>query len=164
MKSLTEYINNCYITEMANSLNDFERLLDNVLEQLIENWCLIRFCDLYPTLNISKQNRNHWCAEFKSYANKIINTKIKSGRKDKAIKRVIINKAELNDWNEVANIIRNKLCTTFVEQSLHVNKEGLSKYIYKLSNECANNINNICNILSTDDKNNVDDYLFGEIL
>ena len=152
MKSLTEYINNLYITEMANSLNDFERLLDNVLQQIIENWCLVYWCDIYKDNNISKKLRNHWALELKSYINKINKIKLKSGRKDKAIKRVIIEKSELNDPTNISYLISNKF-----------HKEGLSKYIYKISCECSNHIEEICDILSMNNENLIDEYIKPDI-
>ena len=53
MKSLTEYLIYNPINEMADSLSDFKNKIDNLLGQLLENWCLVKWCDLYPNSNIS---------------------------------------------------------------------------------------------------------------
>lgn len=81
--------------------------------------------------------------------NKIVDRKVKFGRKDKVIISSIIDEMELNDKNEVANLIRNKFT-----------KEGLEKYINVMAEECANNIKIICNVLSKT-KYDVEDYVSG---
>ena len=150
MKSLFEYIKEAQITEMTFNLDKFRMLISNLKNQIIENWCLVYWCDLNPDNEISKRLRNHWASELKSYMNNIVEVKLKSGRKDKIINNVIINDYELNDHNEIADIIRDKF-----------NKEGLSKYIINISFDCANHINEICNILSTNNKEDIKAYIQG---
>ena len=86
MKSLTEYLIYNPINEMADSLSDFRNKINNLLGQLLENWCLVKWCDLYHNSNISKRLRNHWSTELIAIMTQITNTRIKSGRKNKAIK------------------------------------------------------------------------------
>lgn len=86
MKSLTEYLIYNPINEMVDSLSDFRNKINNLLGQLLENWCLVKWCDLYPNSNISKRLRNHWSTELIAIMTQVTNTRIKSGRKNKAIK------------------------------------------------------------------------------
>lgn len=147
MKSLIEFLHDSQITEMARNLHSFKDLVSDMSSQIVQNWCLVKWCDLYPDNNISKRLRNHWCTELKSMMLKITNERLKSGGKQKVIKQEWINHLELNNPDEIANIIRNKF-----------HKEGLSKYIYKISVECANSSDEITNVLSTD-KYCVEEYL-----
>lgn len=153
MKSLSDYIINSHINEMANSKSDFEKILYSFVGQIIENWCLVKLCDLYPSQQFY-QTRNHWASELKSYMQRIYKFKIKSNNKHryKYIYNIFVNSYELNDKEEVKDWIRNKF-----------NKENLSKYINIVSEERANNINEICKVLADTNINTIDDYVDGKI-
>ena len=147
MRNLSEYLIENTIVEMANSKSEFEKLVYNLFEQIIENWCLVKLCDLYPQESFSI-NRNHWCSELKSYIMRIYNKKLKTGKKINIIYDLFIKEDEYNDSIRVAELIRDKF-----------NKENLQKYINIISGECANNINRLCNILSENDIDNINTYL-----
>ena len=151
MKSLYNYIKTRQINEMAQNLSAFKDLIRNLHKQILENWCLVKWCDMYPDELTSKRLRNHWAAELKAHMNKIVEIKLKSGNKDKAIKKEWIDLYELNDPIEVAENIREKF-----------NGEGLEKYINIISEECAKSALEICNVLSSNNKN-LNDYIQGEL-
>ena len=108
MKTLIEYIESSAITEMAKSLSDFKQLVSDLSDQIIENWCLVKWCDMYPNELTSKRLRNHWASELKSYLYKISRERLKSGRKDKVIKDEWIKHLELNDTYIISDVIRDK--------------------------------------------------------
>lgn len=149
MKNLKDIIRESLIYEMADNLSTFRLKLQDIMPQVIENWCLVKWCDMNPDELTSKRLRNYWATELKAHINKIVDRKVKCGRKDKVIISSIIDEMELNDKNEVANLIRNKFT-----------KEGLEKYINVMAEECANNIKIICNVLSKT-KYDVEDYVSG---
>lgn len=151
MINLIEYIKTSQINEMSLNKSKFENNLLNIINQIIEYWCLVKWCDNNIYNQISERLRNHWAGELKGHMNSIVDVKIKSGRKDKIIKNLLINQLELNDNTEIAKRIRNKF-----------NNEGLSKYINNISADCANHITDICNVLSGDEKD-VEYYINGEI-
>lgn len=139
------------ISEMATKLSDFRMDVKNVINQIIENWCLVKWCDDNPNELISNRLRNHWATELKGYMNFIAGINLKSGKKDKVLKSILIDDLELDYGNSISIIIRKKF-----------DKEGLSKYINKISFECANQINRIINILASNE-NDVEEYIKGEI-
>lgn len=151
MKSLYNYIKTRQINEMAQNLSAFKDLVRNLHKQILENWCLVKWCDMYPDELTSKRLRNHWVTELKASMLKIVEIKLKSGNKDKAIKKEWIELYELNDATEVADNIRDKF-----------NKEGLEKYINIISEECAKSALEICKVLSSNNKN-LNDYIQGEL-
>ena len=106
---------------------------------------------MYPEEQISKRLRNHCCTELKASMLKIVEIKLKSGNKDKVIKKEWIELYELNDATEVADNIREKF-----------NDECLEKYINIISEECANSALEICKVLSSNNKN-LNDYIQGEL-
>ena len=59
MKTLIEYIESNIITEIAKSLSDFKQLVSDLSDQIVENWCLVKWCDIYPDELTSKRLRNH---------------------------------------------------------------------------------------------------------
>ena len=153
MENLVNYIyKKEYVTEMTTKLTVFRLMLHNLYIQLIENWCLVKWCDMNPNELTSKRLRNHWATELKAVMSEIANEKLKSGRKDKVIKDELINGIELNDKDRIAGLIRDKF-----------EKEGIEKYINIMSEECANNIDNICDILSGN-SNDVNEYINGYIV
>lgn len=150
MENLVNYIyKKETITEMATKLTVFRLMLHNLYIQLIENWCLVRWCDMYLDELTSKRLRNHLATELKAVMIDISNEKLKSGRKDKVIKDELINGIELNDKDRIVDIIRDKF-----------EKEGLKKYVNVISGQCANNIEEICDVLSGN-SNDVKDYIYG---
>lgn len=153
MKNLNNYIVDSIIYEMAVSKSDFINKVSNLTCQIIENWCLIKLCDLYPDKSFFI-NRNHWCTELKSYILNIINTNIKTNNKHKYkyIQHELIDAYELNDKGNVSRLVRSKF-----------NKEGLEKYINIIAEECSKSIYDICKILASDNINDIDDYIDGEI-
>ena len=150
MKNIIDYIYESQINEMSILLSDYSFKVENRIVQIIENWCLVKLCDLYPKESFSI-NRNHWCSELKSYITYIRKLKIKHGNKDKIIKKLFIKEMDLDIPSEVCDIIRDKL-----------KKEDLLKYINIISIECSNNINQICELLYNENID-IDDYLNGEI-
>ena len=149
MKTLIEYIESNIITEMAKSLSDFKQLVSDLSDQIVENWCLVKWCDIYPDELTSKRLRNHWATELKSYLYKISKERLKSCRKDKVIQDEWFDHLELNDAQIVSDIIRNKF-----------NKDGLEKYINIISEECANSAKDICKVLNSS-PNEIESYING---
>lgn len=48
MKNLLEYVEESTILEMSLNLSKFKDLLYNLSKQIIENWCLVKWCDMHP--------------------------------------------------------------------------------------------------------------------
>lgn len=140
-----------FITEMAIKLGEFRNKTEGIINQVIENWCLVKWCDDNPNELTSKRLRNHWASELIGHMKSIIDIKLKSGRKDKALKNLMIDTMELNDSVEISRRIRKKF-----------NDEGLSKYINKISFDCSKHIEEILEILNGTEED-VEEYIKGEL-
>lgn len=144
MKSLYEYLQQSFITEMADSLSQFKDRIESQLGQIMENYCLVWYCDNYDKDNV---NRNHWASEFLAVSKKITNTIIKVRNRKKIIENVLICSYELDNTLNVINWIEDK-----------IKKEHLEKYIGDMANAFSNNIKDIIDALSGN-YNDVKDYI-----
>ena len=58
MKSIKEYIldviQESYVFEMAYNRKEIKKRVEALINQIIENWCLIKYCSLYDKNNINK--------------------------------------------------------------------------------------------------------------
>lgn len=150
MKSIKECLHDSIINEMAVNLSKFRANVHNLGGQILENWCLVKLSDEYPDKSFAI-NRHHWATELKGHMNNIVSQTLKSGRKDKTIKMLWIDELEYDDHNVVADKIRSKF-----------NKEGLQKYVNKISYECADAADEIVKVLASSSEE-VESYIQGEL-
>ena len=50
--------------EMSASLKSYRDRIENLRFQLVENWCLCKYCQMFDSQNL---NYNHWVKELKIY-------------------------------------------------------------------------------------------------
>lgn len=142
MKSLIQFINESIIVEMAYSRSEYITLVSNLDEQILQNYALVYYCNIYDKCNI---NLNHWKSELKALVCRIIKKKIKTTNKLSIIKYVIIDKDELNTYSEVR---------LYIEQKLR--KENISdNIIHEICLYIKDNIYEICDLLNSNNENEV---------
>ncbi len=94
------------ITEMALPLKEFRKRVDGLRFQLIENWCLCKYCQLYDPSNV---NRRHWAVEFRACMQNIRDFEIKGkADKKKTIYGMFIDDYDYNQERKILEIIRDK--------------------------------------------------------
>lgn len=74
MKTLIEYLNESLLIEMACDRSKFSNIVLSHIKQVIENWCLVYYCNKYDNSNL---NKNHWINELKIQLLIIISQKTK---------------------------------------------------------------------------------------
>ena len=83
MLNIKEYIleklQNTLVFEMAYSRKELKNSFDGILDQIIENWCLVKYCSLYDEQNI---NKNHWANELTAHMYNILKRQLKNGLLD----------------------------------------------------------------------------------
>ena len=93
-------------TEMALPLKTFRARVDNLRFQLIQNWCLLKYCQLYDSTN---ENFAHWGVEFKSSTDNLRDFEIKGGiDKKKTLVKMFIEDYDYNEARKILVIIRDK--------------------------------------------------------
>ena len=130
MKTLIEYINENVITEMASSRNRFINIISDRMSQILQNWCLVYYCNIYDKENINK-------------------TKTKWIDRHKAIIDSVIKYDELNTESQVNKCVYHKLKKENIKDDI----------IYKIIKECAINIYNIIELIETDNIYEIDEEI-----
>lgn len=108
MKSLNEFLietfSNTKLFEMAYSRKDYITKVNNLSGQLVENWCLCKYCTLYDKSNI---NHKHWQKELHSVIDDLNKMFVKVDKK-KATEYALIANDELNNTSHVKRYVKRK--------------------------------------------------------
>jgi hypothetical protein len=94
------------LSEMAIPLKMFIRDIEGLKFQIIQNWCLCKWCQMFNKENL---NFNHWKEELASHMLQLQNSKLKGNiGKKKHLVRYFIEYYEYNDKDVVVGAIRDK--------------------------------------------------------
>lgn len=135
---IVEYFSKTPLFEMAYSREQYINNIDNIANQIVENWCLIHYCILYDSDN---ENKNHWKQELRAYCKKLLQSIVKVN-KLKATNAAMIDILELDNPDQIYAIIYDK----FEEEHFDIKKDicedfakiGLQKIIYLVSQNFSN--------------------------
>ena len=101
------------LNEMAMERKEYITFLKGgILKQLIQNWCLVRYCRIEPKFVTTC--RNHWASELRAIAVEISSYKLckdnkRRDKKREATRKIIIDYFEFDDIDTVARVIHPKL-------------------------------------------------------
>lgn len=151
MSAFDEYLAECF-SKTAIFERIYDRLLffqavDNLVFQLVENWCLVRSCKYKSNIN-----RHHWQSELNAHISNIRKRVVKIDKR-KVITEVFIKCNELDMSGRVLDIITEKFY-----------KEHIDKDIaYKCAVDFAENVDDFIDILGAEfaspNINSVIDYI-----
>ena len=112
MLNIKEYIlekfQNTLIFEMAYSRKELKNSFDSILDQIIEKWCLVKYCSLYDEQNL---NKTHWANELTAHMYNILKRQLKNGDEDaklQLLKSVTYEQKEYTTSIAIKNCIRLK--------------------------------------------------------
>jgi len=135
-------------TEMAVPLKSYKTRVDALRFQLVENWCL---CKWYQLFNPESENFMHCVNELKAciYNLKILD--IKGGiDKDKTVTRMLVNDYDYNKSDMIERIIRSK----FTRENILNDSQKMC-----VCDEFADNIESLIAVIS-DNSEDVDKYIY----
>lgn len=123
---------------MAYNREQYIDNIDDIADQIVENWCLIHYCTLYDKDN---KNKSHWKQELKSYCKKLLRSVVKVN-KLKATQDAMIEMLELDNQKIVEVTIADK----FEKENFEIKQDicrdfseyGLQKIIYLVSKKFSN--------------------------
>ena len=126
------------LLEYAISLNDYKKRVDGLRLQLIENWCLCKYCQLFEPKNI---NYNHWIIELRAHMDNIKSLNIKQGNKLKTLKLMFIDNYDFDELNTIYRIIIGKFHRENITNSNYIGAvcvefiESIDFFINALAND-----------------------------
>ena len=127
------------INEMAIRLKEYKRKVDGLRFQLVENWCLCKYCQLFDP---ECENFKHWIVELKACINSLKLVDIKHGiDKRRTLIRMLVNDYDYNKTNMIVRIINDK----FDLENINNNTQRAS-----VASEFADNIQSLIDVISID--------------
>ena len=100
------------LNEMAMERKEYITFLKGgILKQLIQNWCLVRYCRIEPKFVTTC--RNHWVSELRAIAVEISSYKLckdnkRRDKKREVTRKIIIDYFEFDDIETVTSVIHPK--------------------------------------------------------
>lgn len=147
---LVESLAKTKIFEMANSREKYIDVVRGLTDQVVQNWCLVKYCNMYDEENY---NRLHWSKELLAHLGYIYRQKIKGGiNKARTTKTAWIEQEEINDPEIVKIIIQNKFKDENIETDLDI-----------LSKEFVNHLNELIDAICNGSFEQVRKYVYEEI-
>jgi len=128
-KMLTE--NNQLVMEMAMPRKSFKERLASLLPQIIENWCLIRYCSYYQTDN---PNIQHWKIELRAHLVTICRTKIDNGNRIPVRVKVFEEVVKEDEFDD-PEMIMYTVSTKFSEENLSYKGERFDTIVNEFVEE-----------------------------
>lgn len=139
---LIETLSKTHIFEMAYDRKEFIRACDNLHKQIVENWCLVKWCKLHDPKN---PTLNHWKYELHARCDNLYRMQIDSD-KYKAIKQSFIKNNELYDYKTIELATCKKFeheCISLDTRYHEVIEEFVDYGLEKLMNLISNKKSNI---------------------
>ncbi len=114
--------------EMAYSREKYIDKVNDLSRQIVENWCLIRYCTKYDPDNI---NKNHWKTELLAYCDTLYNLFVKTDKKS-ATETALISNDELNAPKHIEELLQIKFNKEHFEIKDDICKEFAEYGLYKI--------------------------------
>lgn len=127
------------INEKSVPLRVYKARVDGLRFQLVENWCLCKWCQLF---NPSCKNYSYWITELKACIDNLKFIAIQNGiDKRKTLKQMLVNDYDNDDANMIERIVRGK----FVRENISDKYQKVRVCI-----EFADNITGLIDAISID--------------
>lgn len=140
-----------YLMEYAIPRSKFIDNTSSLVYQIIENWCLVRYC----TLTSRESNKEHWAIELRAHMSNIGRDTIKGNdsydSRIKAISEGFDAKDAFNGPERIMEIIKDK----FKVETMYDNAEA----VQQVAIDCSASIKEIIHHIANYAKENMDDYI-----
>ena len=151
-KIVREELQRYLITEMAVSLKDYRKNVESLMQQILENWCLIR----YTTISGDKiEYRNYWCVELRSHMNNIASMKLKNGNHISTKQKAIYDIWNMYDLDIDENCIGLRISVKFETEGIEPKGEYFAQVVSDFKNETVK----LVNILTTGNNITIKEYI-----
>lgn len=139
------------LSEMSIPRKEYKERIENLSQQLLENWCLVRWCR-NANLKIHPL-RNHWAKELRTHFIAMANLNMKDGDYPKRLKlvREIWKKRDFDIIDTIRLIVSGK----FDDEQIDRNSEAFQKTIV----ECTHAANDITMLIALRDYDKISQYI-----
>ena len=138
------------VNEMSLPIKDYERKVHGMAWQLVENWCLCKYCHMFDQDNITY---HHWSTELDGCLRAINGLKLKNGmNRLKTLNRVLLGYCDFDNVDSVVEAINEK----FNNESITDKDDILS-----VASEFVDGIGKLINVLDGD-RSNITPYMVNE--
>ena len=126
------------LSEMAVPIKTYKARVDSLRLQLVENWCLCRYCQLFDP---NSEYFNHWIEEIRAHMNNIKSLNLKKGDKLRILSQMLITDYDFDDVNTIYRIVVGKFM-----------REGINdvNVISRVCGDFANSIGDFVKALGID--------------
>ncbi len=152
VKTVTKRVlNEELLMEMAYPRNEFVRMVYDKLQQIIQNWCLVR----YSTLTGDNPNKSHWKTELLTHIVSVASNKIKKNNsyqnRFKATKEVW----EKKECDRDVNVVGMLALPQFIEEGIDY-KDVICKQVFY---DCMNASSSLIQIIAAADEEAIKQYI-----
>jgi hypothetical protein len=120
------------------SLKEYKEKADNLIPQIVENWCLIR----YSTLSNEFSNvKSHWKTELKSHMNNIRQMKLKTNNNSSTKQNALYLLWDKRDIDKDEESIYSHIYFKFQKENIPTEGEIFAQVIEDFKNETVNIVN-----------------------
>ena len=132
------------ITEQAVPLKVYKTRVDGLRFQLVENWCLCKWCQLF---NPESGKFAHWASELKACIDNLKDLGIKNGiDKRRILTRMLVDDYDYNMVSMIERIVRGK----FVREGICEDYNCESYKRESVCKEFADNVSGLIDVISMD--------------
>lgn len=139
-----------YLLEYAIPRSKFVDNTSNLVYQIIENWCLIRYC----TLALQEQNKEHWATELRAHISNIGRDTIKGNdsydSRIKAISEGFDSKDAFNGPERIMQIVKGKFKAEKITDT---------ELIRQVILDCSSAIKEIVHHIANYPNEDIDEYI-----
>lgn len=139
------------LAEMSIPRKEYKKRIENLTQQLLEYWCLVRWC---RNANLKTHPlRNHWAKELRTHLIAMANLNMKDGDYPKRLNlvREIWKERDFDDADTVRLIVSGK----FDDEQINRNSEAFQKTTV----ECAHALNDITMLIALRDYDRISQYI-----
>jgi len=141
------------LTEMAYERKMFKAIITNLSQQIIQNWCLIRYGRVAKT---DEGLITHWKSELLAHLNNAASNKIKNNNsllsRIKAISEVWTNEKE---YSTDENVINLTIYSKFIEEGIDVSSDAYKQVLH----DCMMASNAIINAIASESAEQISQYV-----
>ena len=148
---IKESVEKVLLCEMAYPRNQYKEKLDNLMPQILTNWCLVHYCTI---TNTHEELKQHWQSELRGHLFTVARYSIKNN--DTPEKRLKV----LNEiWEENEYLNPNNLnltvCNKFIDENIDIN----TNEYFNTIKDCIINTQLIFNTILSKNKDIIIDYV-----